>query len=437
VLESLSVSPNNGDLGESHHGWSLRMRAWLIAGLLLGQIAAWGQDAEEPNQPPPSPADRLRELQEKALRLIRATQELGNWDEHYEYMLDAAERVFERNGWESESDLFTLEMIREVGQIPPWAFQERYERAMQMVGDRYLLDEEQMASLQNRVIKMNVDLFSRHSDRIMQYAMEAVQTRAAGEPFTPEQVARWTQLAEPVFQDARRSVNAAAKEFMEELDPEQRELLQRDLDAGNRRMADVERLGQKWKRGQWDPHDWGLEDDPIQNPEGVVAATPPTNAEARAEPRGAGAEVGPTGATEPEPRPSERQRLISQPKDDDPWAKYVRAFIRKYHLNDEQQQRAWLVYRDAKDRDEVFERRFQRQLEALRGTAGSSDNERIRAALLERTEKHRTERDRLFGQLKRRLERLPTRAQRKNAEPGEIEVSDPSAKEKAESTKKP
>jgi len=407
------------------------MKGWLIIGLLLTQVSAVGQEADKPRPPA---GERMAALREKALRLIRAAEALGNWDEHYEYALDAIERVFERNNWNSESDLFSLEMVREVGAIPPWEVQERFNKAVEMVGDRYLLDEGQMAALQHQALKINVGLFSRHSDRILQYALEAVQTRAAGEPFTPEQVARWTELAEPVFQDARQSVNAAAKQFMEQLDPEQRELLQRDLDAANRRMADIERLGAKWKRGQWDPHDWGMEDDPIQNQWARGPEAPATGG-AEARPESPPAPAAPASAAQPPP--SEREQATQQPKADDPWAKYVRAFIKKYQLNDEQQQRAWLFYRDAKERDELFAKRHDRRTAALRTKAGKSDDERTRAALHAENEKRRSESERLFNLLKRRLERLPTRAQRKNAEPGEINVPDSSTQKKAEAKKKP
>jgi hypothetical protein len=389
--------------------------------MLLGQAAAWGQDPNQPAEPKRSPAEHIRAIQEQAIRLIRATQQLDNWDEHYGYMLDATERMFERNGWDSESDLFALDMVRDVGEIPPWNTLARFDRGLEMIGDRYLLDGEQMAALESQAIKVNVDLFTRHSDRIMEYALEAIQTRASGEPFTPEQVARWTTLAEPVFQDARRSVNAAAQEFMEELDPEQRELMQRDLDATNRRMGDIEGMAQSWKRGEWDPHDWGMEEDPIQNP-GAAAerlATAESAEPGAGQPSASGRPTS-TAAPEGQAPAQEPARVTQEPKAEDPWAKYVRAFIRKYHLNVEQRQRAWLYYRDTKDRDELFGRRYKRQLEAIRKKTDAAENERVSAALRQRTEMRGRERERLFNQLKRRLERLPTRVQRKNAEPGEI-----------------
>jgi hypothetical protein len=415
------------------------MRAWLIVGLALVQAPALAQFGEPPDQDLSEPQrSRLRALQDQALQLISATRELGNWDEHYAYMLDAMERMYERNGWDAESDLFSLEMVREVGSIPPWAPQERIDKFMEMVGDRYLLDDDQMASLQGHLFRVNLDLFSRHADRIMEYAPEMIQARAAGEPFTPEQVARWVELAEPVMKDARQSVQEAAKVFMEELDPEQRELLQRDLAAADGRMLDIDRMAQKWKRGEWTPRDWGMEQDPIQ-----MQGAPPSAVDATAdeplasdEPSAEDAPFAPADASASNPPPDEQVTPKTAPPADDEWARYVRAFIRKYDLNHEQQQRAWLLYHDAKGRDDVFDRRFRRQTETLRAQVDGSKDERAQAILRERTERHQLERERLFSQLKRRLDRLPTRAQRKNALPGEIDAS-PSATEQNAPPKKP
>jgi hypothetical protein len=402
------------------------MRAWLIFVVVLGQAAALGQFVEEPDeQTAEAERSRLRALQEKAMELIRLTEGLGNWDEHYGYMVDAMERMYERNGWNAESDLFSLEMAREIGAIPPWAPQERLDKFMEMVGDRYLLDDEQLASLQRHLVQVNVGLFSRHADRIMEYASEAIQTRVAGEPFTPEQVARWVELAEPVMDDARQSVKAEAEVFMQELDPEQRELLQRDLAAGDKRLTDINRMAQKWKRGEWEPRDWGMEADPIQMQGAPVA----TKAAAGGEQAGDDRKPAPAETFEPDAQGDQKTVPSEAAKSEDEWARYVRAFIAKYHLNNEQQQRAWLIYADAKERDDVFGGRFERQMETLRRKADSSKDGRAQAALRERTERHQLERDRLFNQLKRRLDRLPTRAQRKNAQPGEIKLGE-SPKEK-------
>ena len=420
------------------------MKVRFVALSLLVATAAWGQ---EPAEEAPPQID-FAKLRSQAQQLIEATRSLENWDEHYEYIVDAMDRVFDRNDWDSESDVFALEMIREVGSIPPWQPQDRFNAAMQIVSDRYLLDEGQEIALQQLAIKANVELFVKHSDRIMQYGMEALQTRAAGEPFTAEQIQRWTTLAEPVFQDARESMNRYAQEFMEDLDPEQQELLKQDVQAANRRMLDVDRMGQEWKKGNWDPQDWGMEDDPIQNrtrlsadsPAKTAAApsnvseSPDTNADGAAANPDAGAEAPPPAAPRnpqdnaarpsppadqaaPAPPTAKGKKNATASEPDDPWARYVRSFIAKYSLNDEQQQRAWLFYRDSKDRDDVFASRYDRQVESVRGRNTGKLNERDQAALDKLGKQRELERDRLFNRLKRRLERLPTRAQRKAAQP--------------------
>ncbi len=390
---------------------------WIVGiTLVLAAAGAPAQVGESRAEPPQrSAAERMRQLQEKAWRLIRATRKLENWDEQYESIIEASEKMFERNGWDTESDLFTLDMIREVGRIPPWKTQERFEAAMQMIGDRYLLDEGQMATIQNEVFRINLDLFSKHADRILQYATEAIETRAAGKPFTPEQIARWSRLAEPVLLDARQEINAAAEKLMDELDPEQQELVRQDLEAANRRMADIERAAQRWKAGQWNPADWGMEDDPIQNPQAAFAAREqpesPNSAAAALRDRSGG--HAPGAATPAETRARHRP-VTSAPAADDAWARYVREFIRTYKLNDEQRQRAWLYYRDAKQRDAVAQRRLERVTQSIRQRAGD-DQGRAEAALRKPRRQRQQDADRLFERLKKRLDRLPTRAQRRAA----------------------
>ena len=92
----------------------------------------------------------------------------------------------------------------------------------------------------------------------------------------------------------------------------------------------------------------------------------------------------------------------------------MRSFIRKYRLNDGQRQRAWLIHADVKERRDALRRRFAKQNTA-RNRATS------RAATLELTPRQRATLDRLFEQMKRRLERLPTRSQRKNADTGKLD----------------
>ncbi len=416
----------------------MRRKIWLsvllglVSGTVAGQVAV-EEDREE------STLDRLRR---QASQMIDGLRQFDDWETHYQYQINAVERIYDQNGWDSEPDLFSLELLREVEQIPPWEVRERLDTVFAVVGDRYLLDESQEAMLQRLVFEQNFKLFRKHSGRIMEYAMEAIQTRVAGQPFEPEQVARWTELAEPVFRDSRRSFETMATQFMDVLDPEQRELVQADIDAANRRMDSLEQMAEGWKRGEWKASDWGLDHDPIQNPDGVglddeeISATggqggaKASGEEGRLSPaeqarlerrrkaeqqqRESQAEGGAAPASDPEMPPPDAKRDAKTGKGtkaapDDEWARYVRAFIARYGLNDDQQQKAWLFYQDARKRADTTAKRLTRL------SSADPDDARAQARLKEAQAQVQRDKDRLFDRMKARLERLPTRAQRRDA----------------------
>jgi polyhydroxyalkanoate synthesis regulator phasin len=96
---------------------------------------------------------------------------------------------------------------------------------------------------------------------------------------------------------------------------------------------------------------------------------------------------------------------------DDEWACYVRAFIARYHLTDDQQRQAWRfyqIYRDARDRAEKSASRLERDF-------GDQDDPQAQARRKSVRERAERDRKRLFERLKARLEKLPTRAQRRDA----------------------
>lgn len=346
----------------------------------------------DPNESLPPELQSSNVLRQSAQRLLRAVRGLGDWNEQYAYLSASIEQVYEKNGWDSEPDLFSLDAIREISRIPPWQVQDRLDALTELVGDRYLLDEGQKASFQALLMREAFDAFRENAPRILQYAPEALAARAAGEPFTPQQVARWTKLASPVFRDVRKRFERASREFVAELDPDQRELVQADLEASVRRLNDVERMSREWMQGKWSAADWGLERDPIQNPDGGAEALAEADHESEAVDAPGSSAAAPAPASRPAPAGEDLR---------DPWALYVKEFILRYQLDDEQQQRAWLYYHDARRRAEII------------GAHGAVAGSRPSGAAPTRRE---ADLERLFESLKRRLDRLPTRGQRKLAE---------------------
>jgi hypothetical protein len=421
------------------------MKLLMLVVVLACQAVPPDEDEQQALEDQREAARRQRvELVEQIGRLMTAVRELGSWEEQSGYMANAVQKMFDRNQWNSESDLFALDLVQEVQALPPWAFQERLDVFVGALSDRYLLDERQEQELRHTIVRESNALFVRHAGRIVEYAGEFISTRAAGDAITPEQVAQWVQLATPVFEDSRRSLNEAGQRFMEKLDPEQQAIVQRDIDAANRRMDRVEQLSEHWARGEWQPSDWGMEEDPIQ----LAGEARNGGQPARADEASAAAEraAGERQHTSPDatrppptrprnPRPTGREPTVSPVREppatqsqaghpgkekDDPWARYVRAFIRKYQLDDGQQQRAWLVYGDVKARADRLHKRHTQQLEVVNRRLGKGDDEKVASTLRSMVKRHNTSMERLFGQLQKRLERLPTSAQRRDALPGEL-----------------
>lgn len=402
---------------------------------------SFAQPARDPNIPRDIPIVD-QDTRDKARTLLSEMQRLRNWDEHSVYLIDAVETVYDRNGWDSEPDLFSLELFREVQSIPPWQSLQRFNTVTDMISDRYLLDDGQLNTLRQAMIRESVRMFTKHSERILQYAGEAIRTRAASEPFTPEQVARWTELAEPVFNDAKSNMLRMAEELAVDLSPEQRQLLKEDISAAENRLSHFDSLMGDWKAGAWRPEDWGMENDPIQlmgtpRPEAAPEMTEEealaamhgesdTPEDQTALPRRPGPDGGPVA--EPAEIPPPPGQPAPANVKDDYLARYVQAFIRKYKLNSEQQQKAWLIYNDARDRTDLFTKGYADKRDRLNQRKTEGTAAMIDKRIADIGAEHYHNMQRLFEQMKRRLLRLPTRNQRRDADPAEIKIDVPKPK---------
>ena len=103
---------------------------------------------------------------------------------------------------------------------------------------------------------------------------------------------------------------------------------------------------------------------------------------------------------------------------DDAWAAHVRELVRRYRLTAEQQQQAWRIYDAAAERRDYVRRRYEARI-APAGTGGTDPA----AARAERELNDLIAR--LFEQFKRRLDGLPTRAQRAAAETPQVPADAP------------
>ena len=392
------------------------MRFWVSIGfaLVLGFRAA-AQDPAPEERPPGG-------FEQNLTRLLTSLQSFSNWDEHSGYIMDAMETMYERNGWTGESDLASLDVLERVEAVPPWDMMGRFGAFADALGERYNLSEEQRLTLEQMALERATAIFQKNHENIMGYAMEAIQVRAAGEPFNAQQVARWAALAQPVLADARKSILEGAEEFSKSLSPEQRAQVEADLQSARKRLERVEAMRAEWAAGEWEPEHWGLDNDPIQNGEKVMERHRLAESGGAVPPQGTPVPPGERrargdGPTAPEGGPAAdgterggRKPTASAPADDE-WTRFVRSFIAKYGLDPDQQQRAWQFHAQARQRAEQIELRHGPRKPAAprsrRGNAASQETagDDVSGRLLDAT----------FEQLKNRLQRLPTRAQRRAA----------------------
>jgi hypothetical protein len=188
-----------------------------------------------------------------------------DWDEEAGRLRRAAESVWQRNGWNEESDTFAREVACEVTAIPPWDVVARLNLLTTRITERYGLTEEAASRFRTSLLGEAGRLLMHHGPVMIEKGREVLAARVRGEPYTPQQVAEWAKLLEPLLADAQVSADRLAEEIQPSLDAEHKLLLDRDRESFQKRTKYVDTMRTRWSDGKWQPTDWGLEADPIQN----------------------------------------------------------------------------------------------------------------------------------------------------------------------------
>ncbi len=347
---------------------SFKFVPYLWAFLCLA--AAAGQSHDEHSDAVPLELQALdRELTAKA-------QQLGDWSEQYHIVTDVINNIWEQNNWNTEADLFARDTALRIQRIAPWKFEDRMEVLVGSVKERYHFDENQTRQFQEKLYQEMWGLTLKYGPALMGNARDMLDTRLRGEPFTARQVARWARAFDPLMKDFEGDVNRIAADFGAMLTDEQRRIFERDLQSVNKRMTHFVQSSEAWKRGAWRAEDWGLQNDPIHQPENKIRL-----------------------AQNALNQMLERSVLAH---DESTWRRYVRGFITLYELDQAQRKACTTILDDMVTR-------------AKRYRAGKGDDikkltpiERSAHALLEPV---RT----MFTELKSRLNVIPTENQRKQA----------------------
>lgn len=357
------------------------------------------------------------------------------------------------------------------------------------LGRKYDLTEEQDEYTKSLLRERSYEFLNKNEDTLRNVVDRMFDVRSGGD-MTPEGLIEWGKTVQPIYDEAKKLITDGNNEWREILTPEQQKLHDEDvrlmlqsfettedqLDSilSGEMTVDEFRSPQKNKRRSRRSRNTAqprqapapVGDDPAAAPETRVSRLPengnasapdrPTRRitrEGRVAPgdsgesveadagsardRGVAAKRGRT-AKAPAPRtPGKRTSSRSAGKGyESKWDKYVKDFIAKYQLNDEQTQKANAVLADCKaqaaKRLSGHKSQFDmidKQLESLKKSKDKSKSKTM-AALNKQRNKLMEPLDQIFEkQLKPRLEKLPTRAQRRAAEAAAKKK--PAAKKKA------
>jgi len=352
-----------------------RLGFCLCACLIAGQASADPRAEQAPASPDPeaAPLDQL----------TTEFKKLGDWEEQYRIIDRSMQSVWARNGWNSESDRYALDTLREVARIPPWEFTRRLDTLADRTAERYGLPPNETARLKARLYGEAFGFVWNNAGVLIRQTRESIEARVRGEPYTPDQIARWTEESDPLMEDMRRRVEGLGEDFAGSIDEEHRHLYEADMESFDHRMKTLDGLRESWAQGKWKAEDWGLEEDPIQN-----GALRPAE--------------GKQPASAPAAPPEGRDR-VPDAGDPSTWATYVRQFVRKYHLDPGQTKAAESILVELTDRANSY-MRANAVNSAKPSAAGPPDHDILAPVPA------------MFAELKARLERIPTATQRARAE---------------------
>lgn len=260
------------------------------------------------------------------------------------------------------------------------------ERGAEDIARQYSLNDEQKAWLVQDMKQRWPAFMNRHRTVIQPLMNEVIEQGMSEQSPTAEQAARWAAAALPVFEDAKKEIDAGVVEFRKILDEDQRKILQSELTKLNLGYSFLTTRAKEWKEGRFNPSEWpggrrrGRNRDRNRNRDATASAPAAPADEAAV-------------------------AFAADPKDE--WSRYVEQFIAAYGLVDGQRLTAESILKDMKEKAAPLFSEYARVSDELK-TGGAGDVERLR-------QKHhelRSALDGRFTELKQRLDAVLTSAQR-------------------------
>ncbi len=323
---------------------------------------------------------------------------------------------------------------------------------------RYNLSADQDAFTQAFLRQKTQEFLARHREELFDLVDRLVDVRAGAE-MTQQDLMAWGKRALPLYEEAKTLIVSGNQEWRGILTEEQRRTHDEDLaemqdsfamtESQLQRIVSGEMTVEEFRKGPAQPAARSAPRPPTPKPTPVAASPeppPPPPAQPatpanRPTPIAAAPQEGRSGSTgrvgqgaavarAPDQRGSRGRPTavgaVSGIGFESQWEAYVRDFIQRYQLDEGQTQRAQGILKDCQEmanrliqkRKPELER-LDRQLQELGQSSDADKLKQLSELNQKRTKLFEPVNEIFEKQLKPRLERLPTRAQRQAAEQGQ------------------
>ncbi len=275
-----------------------------------------------------------------------------------------------------------------------WPTQKMMERFINRItdgiSDEYDFDDDQLEMTRDLFKAQFPEFLNENRAEIQTLLNEYFEALLDDGPPAPEEVAEWAGRVQPLMAEFGEVCDEVTEGMREYINDEQMVMLDAQYVAFQTGMKMVQNKLAIWADGDYDPEtEW------IRQNSGHRSREEREDAER---------------ATEE----AEAERAAAEaPKDQ--WTIYTEQFIERYQLNDEQKQKAFEFLRRQQEARDRYLRRNADEMAHITKLLTEAESDEARAASVEAYERLNAPVDRIFEQLKDRLDTLPTRAQRKAA----------------------
>jgi hypothetical protein len=294
------------------------------------------------------------------------------------------------------------------------------DRITEEMAEHYEFDDDQLR-LTRELFKARFPEFLNQNRAEIQTLMnQYFEALLDDEPPPVEAVAEWAQRVQPMLAEFGEVCHEVAEGMGEYLTEDQQVMLDAEYAAFQTGMTMAQNKLGVWAGGGYDPEtEWihpGPERRRREREERRRQQEAMEEARRQVVEEGASPDAAAAAAAEAAgaPQPEAGARTARQPAKDD-WTIYTERFIERYQLNDEQKQKAFaFLQRQQEQRDRYLHRRTN-EMAQVTSLLKEAETQEERQTALQAYQRLNAPVERMFEQLKEKLDTLPTRAQRKAA----------------------